>query len=139
MFVIERDSLEPLLHASRSPAVDFVVQPAVIEELSFRVRSALDRLDARRWALHLEATIESLRLATRIRTVPAATAVSDQVDYREAMRIAHEQAARSYLDSLMRDVKGNVARAARRAGLERESLHRLLRRHGIRSGTFKAG
>ena len=31
-----------------------------------------------------------------------------------------------------------VAQIAERAGMERESLHRLLRRHGIRSDGFKA-
>jgi two-component system, NtrC family, response regulator HydG len=37
----------------------------------------------------------------------------------------------------MREVHGNVTEAARRAGMERESLHRLLRRYGVRSEEFK--
>ena len=34
-------------------------------------------------------------------------------------------------------VGGNVTHAAERAGMERESLHRLLKRYGIRSDDFK--
>ncbi len=37
----------------------------------------------------------------------------------------------------MREFEGNVTRAAERAGVERESLHRLLKRYGIRSDDFK--
>jgi transcriptional regulator of acetoin/glycerol metabolism len=34
-------------------------------------------------------------------------------------------------------VGGNVTKAAARAGIERESLHRLLKRYGLRSNEFK--
>jgi len=34
-------------------------------------------------------------------------------------------------------VRGNVTQAAARAGMERESLHRLLKRLGIRSEEYK--
>ena len=44
---------------------------------------------------------------------------------------------RDYLAALMREFEGNVTRAAERAAIERESLHRLLRRHGVRSDDFK--
>jgi transcriptional regulator of acetoin/glycerol metabolism len=39
--------------------------------------------------------------------------------------------------AVMKDVQGNVTQAAERAGVERESMHRLLRRHGIRSDDHK--
>ena len=50
---------------------------------------------------------------------------------------ARDRASREYLVALLAEFGGNVTRAAERAGLERESLHRLLRRHGIRSEDFK--
>jgi len=37
----------------------------------------------------------------------------------------------------MRELHGNVTRAAERPGVERESLHRLLRKYGVRSDEFK--
>ncbi len=57
--------------------------------------------------------------------------------YRDAVDIARDRISRDYLVALMREFGGNVTRAAERAGMERESLHRLLRRYGIRSEDFK--
>ena len=37
----------------------------------------------------------------------------------------------------MKDLDGDVTQAAERAGVERESLHRLLKRYGVRSEDFK--
>ncbi len=62
-----------------------------------------------------------------------------KLPYREAVREAHDRVARDYLVSLLRELSGNVTRAAARAGMERESLHRLLKRFGIRSDDFKKG
>jgi len=39
---------------------------------------------------------------------------------------------------LLRELDGNVTRAAERAGMARESLHRLLKRYGVRSDDFKS-
>ena len=58
--------------------------------------------------------------------------------YREAVDLARDRVTRDYLVALLRDLDGNVTRAAERAGMARESLHRLLKRHGIRSDDFKA-
>jgi two-component system response regulator HydG len=60
-----------------------------------------------------------------------------QMPYREAVDIARDRISRDYLVALMREFGGNVTRAAERAGMERESLHRLLRRYAIRSDDFK--
>jgi two-component system response regulator AtoC len=59
--------------------------------------------------------------------------------YRDAVEQARDRVSREYLAALMKEFGGNVTRAAERAGMERESLHRLLRRYGIRSDEFKAG
>ena len=38
---------------------------------------------------------------------------------------------------VLREFEGNVTQAAARAGMERESLHRLLKRYGLRSDDFR--
>ena len=57
--------------------------------------------------------------------------------YRDAVELARDRTSREYLVALMREFKGNVTKAADRAGMERESLHRLLKRHGVRSDDFR--
>ncbi|MCK6533181.1 MAG: hypothetical protein L6Q84_09425 [Polyangiaceae bacterium] len=53
--------------------------------------------------------------------------------------IARDRVSREYLIALMREFKGSVTQAAERAGMERETLHRLLKRYGLRSDEFKPG
>ena len=65
---------------------------------------------------------------------PAALA---RLPSREAVAEARDRTSRDYLVALLAELGGNVTRAAERAGLERESLHRLLRKYGIRSEDFK--
>ncbi len=60
-----------------------------------------------------------------------------QLPYREAVETARDRVSREYLVALMREFGGNVTRAAERAGMERESLHRLLKRYGVRSDDYK--
>ena len=62
-----------------------------------------------------------------------------ELPYREAVELARDRVSRDYLVALLREFQGNVTRAAERAGVERESLHRLLKRHGVRSDDFKRG
>lgn len=57
--------------------------------------------------------------------------------YKEAVDTARDRVSRDYLVALMREFNGNVTRAAERAEMERESLHRLLRRYGLHSDDFK--
>ncbi len=59
------------------------------------------------------------------------------VPYREAVEQAHDRVSREYLVALLTEFHGNVTKAAARAGMERESLHRLLKKHGLRSDDFK--
>jgi len=60
-----------------------------------------------------------------------------KLPYREAVDLARDRVSREYLTALMREMGGTVTRAAERAGMERESLHRLLKRYGVRSDDFK--
>ena len=61
-----------------------------------------------------------------------------RLPYREAIELLHDRATREYLVALMGAVGGNVSRAAERAGVARESLHRLLRKHNIDPDSFRA-
>lgn len=57
--------------------------------------------------------------------------------YRAAVERGAEQAGRDYLGALVRNAAGNVTRAAIEAGVERETLHRLLKKHGIDPARFR--
>ncbi len=65
------------------------------------------------------------------------SAVLATLPYREAVDLARDRVSREYLVTLLRELDGNVTRAAGRAGMERESLHRLMKKYGIRSDDFK--
>jgi DNA-binding NtrC family response regulator len=60
-----------------------------------------------------------------------------KMPYREAVDLARDRVTRDYLVALLQDLEGNVTKAAERAGMARESLHRLLKRYGVRSDDFK--
>jgi DNA-binding NtrC family response regulator len=49
---------------------------------------------------------------------------------------AVEAFERSYIESALRQAKGNIAEAARTAGLDRSNFRRLLKRHGIEVSAF---
>jgi DNA-binding NtrC family response regulator len=51
--------------------------------------------------------------------------------FRQAVEEARDRASRGYLARLMHLCHGNVTRAALRAGMTRESLHRVLRKYGV--------
>jgi two-component system response regulator AtoC len=86
-------------------------------------------------------TIGVSDLPPEIAAAPAApsAAALAALPYKEAVAGARDRVSREYLVALMTEFEGNVTRAAERAGVERESLHRLLRKYGLRSEDFKAG
>lgn len=57
--------------------------------------------------------------------------------YHEACELGKDRAARQYLVALLRLCRGNVTLASDRAGVERESLHRLLRRYEIDPALYR--
>ncbi|MBL9019292.1 MAG: hypothetical protein JNL83_34205 [Myxococcales bacterium] len=69
------------------------------------------------------------------RSVPAVK--FSGMSYREMLEAARDRATREYLVSILKELAGNVTQAAERAGIERESMHRLLKKHGVRSEDFK--
>jgi DNA-binding NtrC family response regulator len=58
--------------------------------------------------------------------------------YQEACDLGKDRVAGRYLAALMKTYKGNVTAAAGRAGVQRETLHRLLRKHKIDPGEFRS-
>jgi two-component system response regulator AtoC len=68
---------------------------------------------------------------------PPAPGALAAMPYKDAVAGARDRVSREYLVALMKEFGGNVTRAAERAGVERESLHRLLRKYGLRSDDFK--
>ncbi|AKF79702.1 Fis family transcriptional regulator [Myxococcus fulvus 124B02] len=77
------------------------------------------------------------RAASTAPGVRATTESLAKLPYREAVDGARDTVSREYLTALMQEFGGNVTHAAERAGMERESLHRLLKRYGVRSDDFK--
>ncbi len=57
--------------------------------------------------------------------------------FRQAVKEARDRASHAYLMKLMQVSHGNVTRAALRAGMTRESLHRVLRRYGVRPEEYR--
>ncbi len=68
--------------------------------------------------------------------VPSGRSLADMT-YREVIDTAQHEAARRYLEALLKLHRGNVSAAALHAGIERESFHRLLRRHDLRAEQFR--
>jgi DNA-binding NtrC family response regulator len=69
----------------------------------------------------------------------APVSLDPSLGFHRAVEEARDRASREYLVAIMKEFGGNVTRAAERAGMERESLHRLLRKYGLRSDDFKEG
>jgi DNA-binding NtrC family response regulator len=116
-------SIPAAVEAGRLGACDYIAKPFHPEDVTLVVTRALERRRA------------------RVRMDDAAAAGEQLVkySYREALAEAQDRGTREYLVALLRACSGNVSRAAERAGLERESLHRLLRRYGIQAEAFRSG
>ncbi len=65
-----------------------------------------------------------------------ASAISG-MDYRDARRSVLEKFNKHYLACLLRGADGNVSLAAKKAGVERQSLQHLIRKYGIRPAGFR--
>lgn len=121
-------SISAAVEAIRLGAYDYVQKPFDPDDVALVVTRALERHrereSARQGPLH------------QVTGSPSQEEVA-AVSYREALAAARDRGSREYLRGLLKAFKGNVSRAAERAGLERESLHRLLRRHAIDAGVFR--
>lgn len=107
--------------------------PGNVRELENAIERALAVTDGPR--IELEALPSEVAAVLR----PRATQGTEMhLSYREVVDLARDRATREYLITLMRELGGNVTEAAKRAGMERESMHRLLKRYSVRSEDFKS-
>jgi DNA-binding NtrC family response regulator len=109
------------VEAMREGAYDYVQKPFDPDDVTLVVARALERQRER--ASSSAAASHEGSLAN--------------LSYREALASARDRGSREYLKALLAAFGGNVSRAAERAGLERESLHRLMRRHAISADLFR--
>jgi len=116
-------SIPAAVEAGRLGAHGYIAKPFHPDDVTLVVTRALER---RRERVRLEDAGDAGEQLTRY-------------SYREALTEAQDRGSREYLVALLRACSGNVSRAAERAGLERESLHRLLRRYGIQADAFRSG
>jgi len=107
--------------AMRDGACDYVAKPLDADDL----RLVVARAAARRGGAGEPDPADPRAAVDQAREV--------SLGFHRAMEEARERASRAYLVELLRGSGGNVTRAAIRAGMTRESLHRVLRKNGIRA------
>ena len=122
-------SIPAAVEAMRQGAYDYIEKPFDPDDVGLVVRRALER--------HRERAM--IQTASTQASSPSAPSREElaALSYREALASARDRSSREYLRALLQAFDGNVSRAAERAGLERESLHRLLRRHGVQADDFR--
>jgi DNA-binding NtrC family response regulator len=120
-------SISAAVTAMRQGAYDYIQKPFDPDDVGLVVTRALER--------YRERTMER-RAPVQVSGSPSAEELA-ALSYREVLASARDRSSREYLSALLQAFGGNVSRAAERAGLERESLHRLLRRHGVQPGEFR--
>jgi DNA-binding NtrC family response regulator len=103
--------------AMKLGAYDYVAKPLDADEVLLVVARAVDRLRGG---------------SSSVADDPAAR--NDlSLGFHRSVEDARDRASRAYLLDLMRVYRGNVTHAATQAGMTRESLHRVLRRYGVRT------
>ena len=120
-------SVPAAVEAMRQGAYDYIQKPFDPDDVGLVVTRALERYRER-----VTASIVSPQASSSPSQAELAA-----LSYREALASARDRSSREYLSALLKAFGGNVSRAAERAGLERESLHRLLRRHGVQADAFR--
>lgn len=121
------------VEAMRRGAYDYIEKPFDPDDVSLVVARAFERSRERRENARPTRGADS-------DASPAMVAAGRDLaglSYREALAVARDRGSREYLTALLTAFGGNVSQAAAKAGLERESLHRLLRRHAIRAEAFR--
>ena len=83
------------------------------------------------------AVVKTVGFAKLVTEVPILRVSEAVLPYDEYVALARFRTTRDYLIALLLRHRGVVAEAARAGGLMRETLHRLIRRHGIEPDWFR--
>jgi len=86
-----------------------------------------ERLEAKHLPIELQSARPGISASEALAGLP----------HKDAIELVKAQGERRYLDALLQRHAGNVSEAAKSAKLERESLHRLLKKHGISARDFR--
>lgn len=107
--------------------------PGNVRELMHAVeRAAIMSADELIRAVDLPDQLASAPVPLEGSTPPLVT-----MTYKQAVAWHRARGLRQYLHALLTHFDGNVTQAAERAGIERESLHRLLRKADLKAGDYR--
>jgi DNA-binding NtrC family response regulator len=111
------------VRAIKFGAADYLTKPFEPDVAISAIERALERRLARRAS------------ADAPEPLPARPLTS--MTYREVLALGRDRTTREYVVALLRELQGNVTQASERAGIERESFHRLMKRNGIRAEDYR--
>lgn len=131
-------SVPDAVAAIKLGAYDYVAKPIDADEIALVVARAVDHVRRGDDAARDASVREDPAGEDAARGAPAPAGLRDgervvSVGFHHAVEDARARASREYLTHLMRLYGGNVTQAATRAGMTRESLHRVLRKYGVRA------
>jgi DNA-binding NtrC family response regulator len=127
-------SVDSAVEAMRLGAYDYLQKPFDPDDVVLVVARALER---KRQRSNPTAEWPSAPMAAPAATVPEPRD-PPSLSYRDAVNHARDNVSKEYLSALLRAFDGNVTRAAHHARLERESLHRLLKRYRLKAESFRS-
>jgi DNA-binding NtrC family response regulator len=107
-------------------AYDYVAKPIDADEIALVVARAVEHV--REQAGH-----DCPAPQDDDRHTASEHAQEPSVGFHRAVEAARDRASRDYLVNLLQMFHGNVTEAAKEARMTRESLHRVLRKYGVRS------
>ncbi|MCC6552440.1 MAG: sigma-54-dependent Fis family transcriptional regulator [Polyangiaceae bacterium] len=140
-FLAERAPQARSIAARFSPEAMSALQsyrwPGNVRELRSAVERAAIVEDSDE--IRLASLPPEVRGASPLRLTSASDVDLASLSYREAVDASREEVNRRYLEAVLRRFRGDVAEAARHAGIERESFYRLLRRSGLSAEEFRDG
>ena len=105
-------------------AYDYVAKPLDADEIKLVLARAIE---------HLGDAAAGAPRATSPHFTPREVSQDLLPGFRRTVEAARDRASREYLAKLMCSFGGNVTHAAKRAGMTRESLHRVLKKYGVRA------